>query len=274
MKFDSTLTKLASAVALSTLAATSFAADAEKDAPKDMSDPMAIYTSGGISYGTNGLNLKMMKTLDTGSATDLSALIVEVKDMNFHDNNENVRGKERSSDPSELRLRKFDVDMTTGRGISYDIVQSLDKASPDARAKNPDALDRVGMASIGMMQALPLVKGVWTAYPILGAGLWYGEDRKKGIDLSGASLNFTMYNKFQVTDKIWLNWNLTYMQGIYGSTGFKNNMNSADDSLSHEFIASYQIDPYNNLRLWYNNSQKNFSNDDTGETRLEFNHQF
>ena len=266
MKFNNTLIKLSSAVALSTLAATSFAA--ENEAPKDMSDPMAIYTSGGISYGTNGLNLKMMKTLDTGSATDLSALIVEVKDMNFHDNNDSVRGKERSSDPSELRLRKFDVDMTTGRGISYDIVQNLDKTPSE------EVLNKQGMASIGMMQALPLVKGVWTAYPIIGAGLWYGEDEQDGIETSGMSLNFTMYNKFQVTDKIWLNWNLTYMQGIYGKDSFKDNMNSADDSLSHEFIASYQIDPTNNLRLWYNNSQKNFTNDDTGETRLEFNHQF
>ena len=90
MKFNNTLIKLSSAVALSTLAATSFAAESE--APKDMSDPMAIYTSGGISYGTNGINLKMMKTLDTGSATDLSALIVEVKDMDFVNDGEYRHG--------------------------------------------------------------------------------------------------------------------------------------------------------------------------------------
>ena len=274
MTFNRSLTQMASAVALTSLAVTAVAAEAEKDA-KDMSDPMAIYTSGGISYGTNGLNLKMMKTLDTGSPTKLSALIVEAKDMDFADDGDTRHGTERSSGVSNLRLRLFNVDMTTGRGLSYDIIQNLDNTGDQARNVNPDSdvLNKMGMASIGMMQALPKV-GFWQAYPIVGAGLWYGEDADEGIDTSGVSLNFTMYNKFTVTDKIWLNWNLTYMHGIFGSDNFKGSMNSADDSLSHEIIASYQIDPRNNLRLWYNASQKQFNDDNTGETRLEFNHQF
>ncbi len=276
MTFNRSLNKLVSAVALSSLAATAVAAEAEagKDA-KDMSDPMAIYTSGGISYGTNGLNLKVMKTLDTGSATKLSAVIVEAKDMDFADDGDVRHGTERSSGVSNLRLRLFNVDMTTGRGLSYDIIQNLDNTGDQARNVNPNskALNKMGMASVGMMQALPKI-GFWQTYPIIGAGLWYGEDVEKGIDTSGVSLNFTMYNKFTVTDKIWLNWNLTYVHGIYGSDSFKDNMNSADDSLGHEFIASYQIDPRNNLRLWYNASHKQFNDDNTGETRLEFNHQF
>ncbi len=250
--------KLTGALVMSGIAATSFAAETEKEV-QDMSDPMAIYTSGGISYGTNGLNLKMMKTLDTGSKTDLSAIIVEIKDMDFADDGDVRHGTERSSAPSNLRLRKFDVDMTTGRGISYDIMHNTDK----------DA----GMLSVGVMQALP-INSFWTAYPILGAGVWYAEDEQNGIDVPGVTLNLTMYNKFTVTDKIWLNWNLTYAEGIFGKEEFKDDRNSASDSLVHEFIASYQIDPRNNLRLWHNTSQDKMNEDDTGETRLEFNHQF
>ena len=258
MKFNNTLTKLAGAVALSALAATSFAVENEKEAA-DMSDPMAIYTMGGVSYGTNGINLKMMKTLDTGSATDLSALIVEVKDMDFVNDGEERHGKMRSASPSNLRIRKFDVNMTNGLGLSYDIMQNLDGRKP-------------GVAMVGAMQALPQI-GFWQAFPILGAGLMYGE-ADNGINMDGVLLNFTMYNKFTVTDKIWLNWNIVYNEGIYGSEDFKNSMNSASDSMSHEFIASYQINPRNNLRLWYNVSHDYITNDKTGETRLEYNRQF
>jgi len=242
-----------------------FAQETENEV-QDMSDPLAVFTQLGASYGTNGINLKLGKTLDTKSATDMSMILVEVKGLyGEHMKNEGSSAlhPEAANDGiSELRFRKFDVDMTNGRGLSMDFIHNFDTNS--------------GTASLGMIQALPKI-GIWQAFPIIAAGVEYndGSQRSETNESSGLHsdfvfASFTLYNKFQITETIWANYNPVYSQAIFGDDHYTDNLKGSN-GLSHEFALSWQMTPKQNFRLWYNASQNQFED---GDFRLEYNQQF
>lgn len=244
----------------------STAAFAKEQEVQDMSDPLAVYTQVGGSYGTNGINFKLGKTLDTGSPTDMSMILFEVKSMlgeHTKDEGSSAMNPDMANDGiSELRFRKFDVDMTNGRGISMDVIHNFDSNS--------------GTASIGMIQALPKV-GFWQAFPIIAAGVQYNDGSMHAADGESTGLHsdfafasFTLYNKFQLTDTIWANYNPVYTQAIFGDQLYTDNLRGSD-GLTHEFVLSWQMTPKQNFRLWYNTTQNNFSD---GDFRLEYNQQF
>ncbi len=225
------------------LASTIFAEEKKETEVADMSDPMAIYTMVGGSYGNSGADFKFMKTLESDNPTGGRALIGEAKG--------GFKGDELFSD---YRLRYFEADFKTGRGNSIDVMYN-------------SASER-GTVTTGIMQALPLTEK-FTLYPIVGAGLAFSQDELQGINSPGAFLNFTLYSKYQLTDKIWFNYNPSYNHGIYGADTFKDNL-KGEEGLNHEFIASYQINPISNVRAYYNVNQANL---DDGVWKLEYNRQ-
>ncbi|GIU29499.1 hypothetical protein L2719_15540 [Shewanella schlegeliana] len=254
------------AVAVATPLSISSIAFAEENEIQDMSDPLAVYTQLGASYGTNGINFKLGKTLDTGSATDMSMFLFEVKGLYGehmkHQGASALAPENANNGVSELRFRKFDVDMTTGRGISMDVIHNFNANS--------------GTASVGMIQALPKV-GVWQAFPIIAAGVEYNDGSKRsdtneasGLHSDFVFASFTLYNKFLLTDTIWANYNPIYTQAIFGNEHYTENLKGSN-GLTHEFILSWQMTPTQNFRLWYNASQNQFAD---GDFRLEYNQQF
>ncbi len=46
---------------------------------QDMSDPLAVFTQGGISITNRGINLKIGKTYDTGNPNTAAMNILEIK---------------------------------------------------------------------------------------------------------------------------------------------------------------------------------------------------
>lgn len=257
---------LAKGLTLASIATISQAIAADDTETQDMSDPLAVYTQLGASYGTNGINLKLGKTLDTGSATDMSMFLFEVKGIYGehmkHQGSSSLTPESANNGISELRFRKFDVDMTNGRGISMDVIHNFDTNS--------------GTASLGMIQALPKV-GIWQAFPIIAAGVEYNDGSKHSATNEASGLHsdfvfasFTLYNKFQLTDTIWANYNPIYTQAVFGDVHYTENLKGSN-GLTHEFILSWQMTPTQNFRLWYNASQNQFAD---GDFRLEYNQQF
>lgn len=220
-----------------------FAQDVEKEETADMSDPMAIYTMLGGSYGSEGADFKFMSTLESDNPTGGKAIVGEAKG-----------GLKDGEFFSDYRLRLFEADFKTGRGSSLDLMYNTESES--------------GSITKGIMQMVPVTEK-FTLYPILGAGIAFNQHEHAGINVPGAFLNFTLYSKYQLTEKIWLNYNPSYNHGIYGADIFKDNL-KGEEGLNHEFIASYQINPVSNVRAYYNVNQANL---DEGVWKLEYNRQ-
>jgi hypothetical protein len=213
--------------------------------PVDLSDPMAVYTSVGGSYGTEGANLKMGLAYDTGNDATIGMHIIEVKNMIDDD-----------SDLS-LRYRHFGVDLTNGRGTQIDV--------------NHNAEEGVGTASYGIMQMLPVTSN-FAIYPVLAAGIQYDINSDKahdpndgGLSVPGAFVSLTAYSKFTINENWWLNYNPTFLYGVAGQL-------NGEDVLVHEFAISRKVGVDKSVRLYHNlGNNDNFKE---GETRLEFNMAF
>ena len=244
-----------------------------EDSVQDMSDPLAVYTQAGAGYSDKGLNLKFGQTYDTGSDTTMGMNVLEIKGIageavGFRDNDKAKFGTVDDSIDS-VRFRNFSVDLTNGRGAQVDVNYNFDTNQ--------------GSASYSFIQALPKF-GPVNLYPLAGAGIAAGEpltDKTRAdadelhdrYDMHGTFYVAGMYAKIEITDKIWLNYNPMYMGTISGSDTYKNGAFSDDDSImTHEFAASYQINPRFNVRYFANwNEEVSF---DDGDHRIEFNYQF
>lgn len=244
-----------------------------EDSVQDMSDPLAVYTQAGAGYSDKGLNLKFGQTYDTGSDTTMGMNVLEVKGIagdaiGFRDNDKSKFGSVDDSIDS-VRFRNFTVDLTNGRGAQVDLNYNFDTNQ--------------GSASYSFIQALPKF-GPVNLYPLAGAGIAAGEpltDKSRSdadelhdrYDMHGTFYVAGMYAKIEITDKIWLNYNPMYMGTISGSDTYKNGAFYGDDSImTHEFAASYQINPRLNVRYFANwNEEVDFED---GDHRIEFNYQF
>ncbi|MGF1801438.1 hypothetical protein L4D11_12250 [Vibrio gigantis] len=240
---------------------------------QDMSDPLAVYTQAGAGYSDKGLNLKLGQTYDTGSDTTMGMNVLEIKGIagdavGFRDNEQAKFGSVDDSIDS-VRFRNFTVDLTNGRGAQVDVNYNFDTNQ--------------GSASYSFIQALPKL-GPVNLYPLAGAGIAAGEpltDKSRTgsdelhdrYDMHGMFYVAGMYAKIEITDKIWLNYNPMYMGTISGSDTYKNGAFYGDDSImTHEFAASYQINPRLNVRYFANwNEEVDFED---GDHRIEFNYQF
>ncbi|WP_428803428.1 hypothetical protein [Vibrio kyushuensis] len=243
----------------------------EGEEVQDMSNPLAVYTQGGIGFSNKGVNLKVGATYTTGVDTEMGMNILEIK--GFAGDILGWDGSSKRNDTVDsIRYRDFVVDLTNGRGTQLDIAYST---SSDANGGAAET----GTASYSMIQALPAL-GPVSFFPLAGAGLMFGNNldekgltNSNGYSIPGAFGVVGMYTKITVTDKIWLNFNPMYMQTLSGSDMFKDYAFAGDDSiLTHEFTASYQIQPRFNVRYFANwNEHVDFAD---GDHRVEFNYQF
>ncbi len=234
---------------------------------QDMSDPLAVYTQAGIGFTNQGINLKFGATYKTSIDTEMGMNIFEVKGIAGESvgwDNSNVRNDSIDS----VRYRNFVVDLTNGRGSQFDLNYNT--------STNPNQLaSEVGTLSYSMIQALPAL-GPVNFFPLAGLGVAFGNNlmgENDGYTVPGTLGVVGMYSKITITDKIWLNYNPMYMQTLSGAKWYVDGFFAGDDSvLTHEFTASYQIQPRFNVRYFANwDENTNFAD---GNHRVEFNYQF
>lgn len=262
-----------SAVALLPLFAGQVMAEEEV---QDMSDPLAVFTSVGAGATDKGLNLKVTRSYDTGSDTTMGMNIVEVK--GFMGESLGWRSaNERDNSIDSLRYRNFEVDLTNGRGTQIDVSFGLDNAPMG----DGNLFDQAGTASYSFIQALPKI-GNLQLYPLAGAGVAIADDWADNGDVnnvdSGYSIPGTfamagMYTKYEITDKMWFNYNPMYFSTLSGDEFYKDHFFEGDSNvLLHEVALSYQFTPRFNVRYFANWSEN--SNYADGNHRVEFNYQF
>ncbi len=237
---------------------------------QDMSDPLAVYTQAGLGYTDKGLNFKLGQTYDTGNDQTMGMNIIEVKGVA----GEALGWESReSADDSidSLRFRNFNVNLTSGLGSQVDINFGFTKE-----------VGSQGTASYSLMQALPKF-GPLSFYPLIGIGLGFGESfdsNDSGADsasdrwdVHGSFYMVGMYAKYQLSDKVWINYNPMYMETLTGSTKYKNmGFGGNSETLGHEIALSYQITPRSNIRYFANFSDQTSFKD--GSHRIEVNYQF
>ncbi|MDC3189576.1 hypothetical protein NQU96_07485 [Pseudoalteromonas elyakovii] len=249
------------------IAASSHAA--EQKEVQDMSDPLAVYTQAGVGVTNKGLNFKVGQAYDTGIATTAGMNVFEVKGI-YGD----ALGWESDSKTTDsidsFRFRNFSVDLTTTIATQIDANYNL-----NANLVADESMD----VSYSFIKALKPM-GRFTFYPLAGVGASLGENtleddgtRDSGYSIMGAYGLVGMYAKITINDKIWLNYNPFWLTTIGGSDNYKDHYYGLNQShiLTHEFAASYQINPRMNLRYFANwNENVDFMD---GDHRLEFNYQ-
>lgn len=251
--------KLLNTLVLSSFTFTLMASETET--VQDMSDPLAVYTQAGIGHTSNGLNIKLGQTFDTGHDHTMGMNVIELKGLmgdsvGWDDN--------KSNSIDSLRFRRFGADLTNGRGSQVDL--------------NYHFQDEAGTISYSFIQALPSI-GPLQLYPLAGAGAAIGNNvvADNGEVISGYSVpgTFTVlgvYGKLELTEKLWLNYNPMWMSTLSGSDTYKEHgIDGKSQVLAHEFAISYQINPRLNVRYFANWTEYNNYND--GEHRVEVNYQ-
>ncbi len=228
------------------------------DQAQDMSDPLAVYTQAGLGLTETGFELKLGQAYDTGSDTTMAMNLLEIRGFGGE-----VLGwnDDASTDNAvdSLRFRNFGIDMTNGRGSQIDVSWDLDS--------------KTGSASYSLIQALPAI-GPVQFYPLAGIGLAVSEDPQEGYQFPGSFALVGLYSKITISENIWLNYNPFYFSTLGGSETYQDNAFGIDKNniLTHELVASYQLNPRQNLRLFANwNESVDFQD---GDFRVEFNHQF
>ncbi len=235
----------------------------------DMSDPLAVFTQVGAGFTDKGLNLKLGQAYDTGDVTTAGMNVLEVK--GGMGDAFGWRGKNTTDNSIDyFRYRNFSVDLTKLVGAQIDFNYNLQK--------NLVAEESADL-SYSLIKALKPM-GAFSLYPLAGVGVSIGNNaiEDDGTIDSGYSIMGTygllgMYAKYQVTDKLWLNYNPFWLTTISGSDNYKDNYYGAGNShvLTHEFAASYQFTPRFNIRYFANwNNNVDFID---GDHRIEFNYQ-
>ena len=252
-------------LALSLLSVSLLAENNTTEELQDMSDPMAVYTQGGIGIADRGLYVKIGQSYDTGDPATMGMNILEIKGIG----GETVgwRDDEAARNAVEkLRFRNFSVNLENGRGSTIDV--------------NYDLHTEKGDMSYSLMQALPPFAG-FNLYPFAGLGINIANNAlnddgstRSGYSIPGTFALVGMYGKYTVTDKIWLNYNPVWLTTLSGSDRHKDHAYGQDNSsiLLHEAIVSYQINPKMNVRYFANWSEYGDFKD--GGHRLELNYQF
>lgn len=231
---------------------------------KDMSDPLAVYTQVGTGITDKGINFKVGQAYDTGEENVAGMNVFEVKGiagetLGWYDADPN-----RLTDSIDsIRYRNFEANIKNGRANQIDINYNLEQ--------------EFGTASYSFIQALPKY-GRLSLYPLMGAGVAFANDKMEdgsaidGYKIPGTFAVAGTYTKFDITDKIWLNYNPMWMTTISGSDAYKDEgIEGSDSVLTHEFAVSYQVSPRFNIRYFANWSEETHFSD--GDHRLEFNYQ-
>jgi hypothetical protein len=245
----------------------------------DMSDPTDIYTYLGVSYGTEGMNLKgqLMLSGDTGGHGQKSGIIFEVKNVfNEGDKDAKFTGIDingatfnEEADNSSYRLRYGTINATTGVGWSIDAVL----------ADHP-FFGNVAVVQAGPVMTIPVTKSFYV-WPILYAGVVMTDDNlqdinpqapaelSSGVDIASTVLTMTVYARYTISDHWWILANTSYTSDV-GGKSWDDDVSEGGlqlESSTTEISLGYQKDHKQNVRLY-------LSTADDNSLWIEYNHAF
>ena len=236
----------------------------DTEALEDMSDPLAVYTRGGIGFTNKGLNIKIGIQYKSDDVNTQVMNVLEIK--GFAGDTVGWDGPyERSNSVDSLRYRNFSLDKTNGSGTQIDITYNLHSES--------------GVASYSFMQGFPRWNG-FNFYPLLGVGVAYANNAlqddgstQSGLSIPGALAVVGLYGKYTVNDNIWINYNHFWSVGLVGSDLFMDHgFEDHSSILTHEAALSYKLTPRSNIRYFGNWSE--YTDFKDGTHRIEYNYQF
>ncbi len=240
-----------------------------QDEVADMSDPLAVYSQIGSGITDRGINIKYGQAYDTGNEQTAALNILEVKGI--------FGGAIGWSDTVEpdnsidsVRFRNFQVNVPALRATQFD-------ANYDVQREELDV-------SYSLVQALPTL-GPLSFYPWLGGGVAIQNNAVDSIDngtivvdpgfsIPGVYGVAGMFVQWTISEKVWMNYNPTYLTSLAGSEYYLDNAYGIGNSdiLLHELVLSYQLSSRSNLRYFANFSDEVSYTD--GEHKIEFNYQF
>lgn len=261
---------------------------AEKD-DMDMSDPTDVYTSMGISYGTEGANLKgslmlSEKSADSGSKT---GIIFEAKNI-FNEDADTPKFSHMVNHPQyglvpsmsdtkserSYRIRYGTISTVTGLGWSIDSVMG-----------DHPFYGKFAVIQTGPVATIPVSDSLYI-WPILYAGTVLLEDNmpqligeaqtnmsSSGIDFASTILTGQVYARYTINDNWWTLLSACYTTELQGKEwhGDVANGGLQMPSFQGEFTVAYQISKKQNLRMNY----KTDNSDSTDDIYwLEYNHAF
>jgi hypothetical protein len=245
----------------------------------DMSDPTDIYTYLGVSYGTEGMNLKgqLMLSGDTGGHGQKSGVIFEVKNVfNEGDKDAQFTGIGATgatfndeADNSSYRLRYGTINTTTGVGWSIDAVL----------ADHP-FFGNVAVVQAGPVMTIPVTEDFYV-WPILYAGVVMTDDNlqdlnpqapaelSSGVDIASTVLTMTVYARYTISDHWWILANTSYTSDL-GGKSWDDDVSEGGlqlDSSTTEISLGYQKNQKQNVRLYVSTA-------DDDSLWIEYNHAF
>ena len=251
-------------ITLLTFSTSLMAENNETEVLEDMSDPLAVYTRGGLGVTNRGLNIKMGLEYKSNDINKQNMHILEIK--GFGGEAIGWDGAyERSNSVDSLRYRHVSLDKTDKRGTQIDITYDFHSES--------------GVISYSLLQGLPK----WwdfNLYPLAGLGVAYANNAlqddgrtNSGFSVPGVLAVVGLYGRYMVTDNIWINYNPFWTVGLTGSDLFMDQGIEGHSSVvTHEAALSYKLSQRSNIRYFGNWSQYTYFRD--GVHRLEYNYQF
>ncbi len=267
----------------------------EKKSDIDMSNPTDVYTSVGVSYGSEGMNLKgqLMLSETTGDSGQKTGIIFEAKNVfNEGDKSPKFSGTVKhptyglvptfNDEKSErsYRFRFGTINTTNGTGWSV-----------DASIGDHPFYGTMTAVQAGPVMTIPVTDNLYI-FPVLYVGGVIVEDnidmlassslgsnagalglRSSGVDVASLIMTGMAYARYTINDNWWVLGSARYTGAIQGK-------NWSDDVLEGgmqmanvegEISVAYQINSHQNLRMNY----KTDDSDDTDDSYwLEYNYAF
>ena len=244
------------------------------DAP-DMSDPTAVYTTVGLSYGNAGLDFKGMLMLSS-TATQKTGVIFEAKNMldedSYHspDFNQGMAGilggatKEVSS--RSYRLRWGTINTTNGLGWSIDAINAEHPAYGQMTAIQTGPNVTIPIGDNFLIWPIAYVGGVIVEDTGVEGNFITGKPDKvssDGVNIASAIVTGMVYARYAFTDQLWALGSYSYTTDIQGKSWSDDVLDGGLQMANskYDLTIGYQVTPTQNITLIYRGDDGEGSDD-------------
>lgn len=253
----------------------------------DMSDPTDAYTSFGVGYGNEGLNLKFTAMLSNPAEAHKEIFIIEANDILDEEGKDSGRfsGLGQCKDGSvgfcsdnKLKNRNFrfrwgTMNKTNGLGVTVDTIV----------AEHP-VFGQMTIAQFGGLSTLPVAEGS-TLWVLLLVGGVIVEDnmalynsatpaiKSSGVDWASTVYSAKLYARHKFTNDFWFLGSLSYTDEMKGKSWNESIARGGLQIRPFQFegIWGYQLTQTQNITFKYKASLGDGSSD---KLTLEYNHAF
>ena len=242
------------------------------DAP-DMSDPTAVYTTVGLSYGNAGLDFKGMLMLSS-TETQKTGVIFEAMNMLNEDadainplTNDEVSAR-------SYRLRWGTINTTNGLGWSVDAINAEHPFFGDMTVvqTGPNVTIPIGdnfliwpIAYVGAVVTGNNTSDLAAQLPPMIGGALEGPLKMSsgGIDVPSFILTGMVYARYAFTDQLWALGSYSYTTDIQGKSWSDDVLDGGLQMANskYDLTIGYQLTPTQNITLIYSGDDGEGSDD-------------